>query len=1265
MNRGSRVLLSLFGLTAVSFGLSATPAVAGPSLAVTLERDSAAFPVVHHSDERVDFTVEVKNVAPKTESVSPGDVLTCDPNSSRWLANPTSFAFKWVSSGVQVGTGTTYEVQPSDAGHTLQCLVTGENAGGASVAVTLPLPVSPPPSPQPPAYAGSGQPRPLISGTASAGSEITCTAPTTWTGSPSWTFEWLRDGGPPNGTVTETTATTSKYEVAAADVPGVLQCVAIAKTGSGEAPAGGTVITISPAQSTSPSPSPFPPINDAFVSEPATSLPFIVDPNTTSGPVTLEIELPGGEETFAFKTEQEPATVMWSCEKIPAFGAQHARAVCSREDPLPPQTGYAALKVIIALGADVPDIATAKATAFGGGAAVASDELSFPIAPAIPFGLSKFTARLVDESGLDYRQAGGHPFKGESEVVFNQKRALVPPDPTKSSFIPVAQARQVIADVPRGIVGNALALPELCAGVEVLREEKCPPGSVIGGILIRLSDVEVIPEPIIAIKPEFGTPAQFAFKDPLQNTYTFSPRLRAGDGYAVSLELAPALEADVLESTVTLCDFGGIKSGSQFAGCRKEGEPDANPKPLFTNPTRCGVPLTTRVRLNSWSDPTFIEGPPFANAEITGCDKVPFEPQADLQPTNRQADSPTGLDVEVSMPTEGLEEPGGISQSNLREAKVTFPEGMAINASAGQGLGACAADQIKLGTNEPIACPESSKVGSVEIETPVLEDTLKGSVYIAKQGDVEGSLIGFYLVFDSPKNGILVKLPAKVTPDPKTGQLTVTVAESPEQPFSAVRMHFPGGPRATLLTPPKCGTYQITSELTPWSGGAPVTQASSFEVNQGPNGGPCPTGALDVKLSSGTENPTAGKTSPFVMRLSREDGSQRFSGLNLNTPPGLTAYLKGIPYCPDSVLAGISAEAGTGQAQIDHPSCPAASQVGTVTAGAGAGASPLFVDTGRAYLAGPYKGAPLSLAVVAPAVAGPLDLGTVVVRNALYLDPETAQVTVKSDPIPTILHGVLLDIRDIRIAINRDHFTLNPTSCEPFSVGAEVTGESGASASLSNRFQVGGCDRLSFKPKLGIRLSGGTRRGSHPKLRGVLEAGPGEANIGRAAVTIPRSEFLDQGHIRTICTRVQFAADACPEGSVYGHATATTPLLDYPVQGPVYLRSSSHKLPDLVVDLHGPDWQPIEATVVGRIDSIKGQIRTTFENAPDVPLTKFVLSMRGGKKGLLVNSRNICATTNRATVSLTGHNGAEFGTRPAVKDGKCSTERKSSRKNRK
>jgi hypothetical protein len=996
--------------------------------------------------------------------------------------------------------------------------------------------------------------------------------------------------------------------------------------------------------------------------------------NTIAGPVTLELALPQGQQTFAFKTE--PAS--WTCDKVAASGSEPARVVCSREDLRRPGEEYPALKVITALGADAPDLATARATVSGGGAALVSKDLSFTIEPALPFGIPDegFSAALLDEDeATDYTQAGGHPFIGVSELAVNRKRSLGTNVPVnEGGFLesdPIAQVRQVLVDVPRGVAGNQLALPALCADVELVRENVCPHASAVGRVDVQFTRFSA-GLPLWAIEPEFGTPAQFAFTDGLGGVYTISARLRPEDGYAVSLELAPAPELKFLESKVTLCDFGPKFSGSSVTGCFKKGELGGNPKPLFTNPTRCGVPLQTRVRLNSWTDPTFIEGPSFDNAQIDGCEAVPFDPIADLQPTNHQADSPTGLDVSLTLPTEGLEkgdechEKQGdessplaaecISESDLREAKVTFPQGMAINPTAGQGLGACSKVQIGLGTNDPISCPESSKIGSVEIETPVLEDTLKGDVYIAKQGEVEGSLIGFYLVFDSPKNGILVKLPARVTPDPQTGQLTVTVAESPEQPFSAVRMHFPGGARATLLMPPKCGTYQIVSELIPWSGGAPVIQKSSFEVNQGPGGGPCPDGGLNAVLAAGSSNPLAGQTSPFNVRLTRPDGSDRFTALGLHMPPGLTAYLKGVPYCPEAAIAQARGREGEGQGQteIDSPSCPAASRIGTVVAGAGAGDNPLYVDTGRAYLAGPYRGAPLSIVVIAPAVAGPLDLGNVVVRNALEINPRTAEVDVTSDPIPTIKHGVLLDVRDVRVMVDRDRFTLNPTSCEPMSVAAKVYGQGGGSAGLSRPFRVGGCNGLGFKFKLDNRLFGGTHRGDFPRFKAVYKPRSRDANLEDLVLRFPRSEFIEQGHFRTICTRVQYAAgdgfgSQCPQGSVYGHIEAVTPILDEPLSGPVYLRSSDHNLPDVVFALHGQ----VNAEAAVRIDSVKGGLRASIEDAPDVPLTKVVLNMQGRQKGLFVNSRDICATVNRTRLKAKAHNDRLFESRPALKNSKC------------
>jgi hypothetical protein len=389
--------------------------------------------------------------------------------------------------------------------------------------------------------------------------------------------------------------------------------------------------------------------------------------------------------------------------------------------------------------------------------------------------------------------------------------------------------------------------------------------------------------------------------------------------------------------------------------------------------------------------------------------------------------------------------------------------------------------------------------------------------------------------------------------------------------------------------------------------------------------------------------PLAGAFTPFVLHLKREDGSQRFAAVDTELPPGLAAKLAGVPYCPNAALAAAAGKNGADE--IASPSCPSASQVGSVDVGAGAGSQPLHVS-GKAYLAGPYKGAPLSLAIVTPAVAGPYDLGTVVVRTALNVNPETAQVTAKSDPIPAILQGIPLDIRSVALRMDRPDFTLNPTSCEPMSVAGTALSTLGQAAPLSNRFQVGGCGDLGFKPKLSLHLFGRTRRGGDPKLKAVLTMpGSKQTNIARTTVALPHSEFLDQNHIKTVCTRVQYAAKACPEGSIYGFARAFSPLLDQPLQGPVYLRSSSHQLPDLVASLDGQ----IHIDLDGRIDSVNGGIRTTFEAVPDAPVSKFILTMQGGKKGLLQNSTNICVGQHLVTAKFAAHNGMLKTNHPALK----------------
>ena len=371
----------------------------------------------------------------------------------------------------------------------------------------------------------------------------------------------------------------------------------------------------------------------------------------------------------------------------------------------------------------------------------------------------------------------------------------------------------------------------------------------------------------------------------------------------------------------------------------------------------------------------------------------------------------------------------------------------------------------------------------------------------------------------------------------------------------------------------------------------------------------------------------------------------------MTLPPGLTAKLAGVRYCPAAAIA--AAAANSGAAEAANSSCPDKSLVGSAAVSAGSGANP-YRTTGKAFLSGPYHGAPLSLAVVTPATAGPFDLGTVVVRVALFVDPETARVHAVSDPIPHVFGGALLDIRSIAVKLDRPKFALNPTNCSAFKTSGALRGGGSnpldpaafSSFAVSSPFKVNGCENLGFKPKLFMRIFGGTRRAKSPKLRAVLVARDGDANIGRSSVKLPKPLILEQASLANVCTRVQFAAHDCPKDSVYGFAEATTPLLDGPLKGPVYLRSSSHELPDLVVALNGQ----VDVVLAGRIDSVKGRMRTTFDTVPDVPVDKFVLTIRGGKKrGLLVNSSNLCAKKYKVIARFTGQNGKKANQKPKLR----------------
>jgi hypothetical protein len=879
--------------------------------------------------------------------------------------------------------------------------------------------------------------------------------------------------------------------------------------------------------------------------------------------------------------------------------------------------------------------------------AIALLALSALPASAGAFRVETFAGSLTNPDGTTQLQAGAHP-DFFVKVDFGTRI-----DPSTGWAVPDDNPKDVNVSLPAGFVGNPTVVPT-CTQRQLQGSgfvPQCPQASQIGLATfsnINRGRVGHTTRPLYNLDPPPGVAGQFGFN---------AGRILVFVNASVSADGEYHLRTDTSEISQGLAlvgselTFWGVPASSDHDlerstnGISMPTAPNpssAKPaKPMMINPTVCtGAPMRTVAQADSWQNPgAFVEtafeadlaGNPLI---VTGCDQVPFEATLQAQPTTREAEAPSGLEVAIDVPQNDLAE--GLSSSTLRRAVVSLPEGMTINPAAATGLGSCAPEQIGLGGNAAATCPDSSKIGTVEIESPLLDQPLTGGVYQAAQGrNPFGSLLALYIAVDDPETGTVLKLAGKVEPDASTGRLVVSFDEQPKLPFEHLRMRLFGGSHAPLMTPSACGEYTTTALFSPWSGTAPVPAEDRFQVTAGPHGAPCPTGGFAPSFEAGTVKPVAGENSPFVLRVGRADGSARLGGLEAILPTGLLASLRGIPYCPDASLAGISGAAGAGIGQLAAPSCPAASRVGSLVVSAGAGPSPFDLNTGVAYLAGPYKGAPLSLAFVTPAVAGPFDLGNVVVRAALNVDPVTTQVRAVSDPLPTILHGIPLDLRELRVSLDRDGFTLNPTSCASKAIAGRVSSTGNAVAALDTPFRVSGCRGLGFTPRLSLSLKGGTGRGAHPALTAVLRARPGQANIGRVAVGLPHSEFLAQEHIRTICTRVQWAADACPKGSIYGYAEAVTPLLDQPLRGPVYLRSSDHRLPDLVADLEGQ----INIELDGRIDSHNRGIRTTFAGVPDAPVTKFVLRMQGGRKGLLVNSTDTCRGVRRATVRMDGQNG--------------------------
>ncbi len=794
--------------------------------------------------------------------------------------------------------------------------------------------------------------------------------------------------------------------------------------------------------------------------------------------------------------------------------------------------------------------------------------------------------------------------------------------PAHSNFSP--QTENVIVDLPPGLYGNPNATPRCTTGEFISNE--CPADSQVGLSHLEIKNLGVIQlAAVYNLEPPHPEEeiARFGLFAPAFPIFIDVSVRTAGDyGVTAAIHGAPAAYPVEAAETVFWGDPGSPGHDSERI---PPGPSTLGPTAFMTNPSACQQGHVD-FSVTSYQYPGQVFSASAPLDPITSCEGLPFDPSFEAHPTSRVAGAPTGLKTTLRLPQ--TNDPDAPGTATMREARVTLPEGMTISSSAADGLAACSDEEVHFHQEQDAQCPDASKLGTATIGSPVLPRPLQATLY-QRSPRGKGHQFGLWLVSDDL--GLHVKLPGEIEPDPNTGQLTTVFRDLPQVPVEEISFDIWGGPRAPLKNPDSCGTYSTAFSIAPHSNDPAATGRTEMTIDEG-----CGARGFNPRLEGGATHPVAGAFSPFLLDLTRDDGDQDLARFEVTLPKGELAKLKGVSLCPD-----VAAQAG---------SCPAQSRIGSLVAAAGPGPNPLWLpqpgkDQPAVYLAGPYKDAPYSIVAVVPAQAGPFELGNVVSRSALDLDPETTQVTAKTDPLPQLVEGVPVIYRRLHVSIDRPQFTLNPTNCSEQAITSSVSSTKGAVAHPADRFQVGGCKALRFKPKLALKLRGGTKRGDYPALSATLRARTRDANIGRVSVALPHSEFLAQEHIVTICTRVRFAAHDCPKGSVYGKAKAWTPLLDKPLAGPVYLRSSNHPLPNLVIDLRGQ----IEVVVPGRIDSKKGGIRTTFAAVPDAPISKFVLKMRGGRKGLLTNSQDICAGKHRAIVRMRAQNGRAVHSSPVLK----------------
>ena len=937
-----------------------------------------------------------------------------------------------------------------------------------------------------------------------------------------------------------------------------------------------------------------------------------------------------------------------------------------------------------------------RVTVSGGGAQSVSIARPLNVAEGpTPFGVEDYEFSNEEPGGAAASQAGSHPFQQTTTVVLNQAAAVVSHGfgGAKYAAYPVAPAKDLHFRWPPGLIGNPTVLPR-CSKSQFVSDtipgpsgellNECPAQTAVGVANVTVEEpiilgLQTFSVPIFNLEPSPGEPASFGFYvSAAQTPVLIDPSIRAGSGgegeadYGITVNVDNIVEnAVVLSTQATIWGTPGDPRHDATRGwaCLAESEgqhlnnpcepsSEAHPTSFLTLPTSCsGASLQATGTIDSWVEPT--NALPFSDPSqptLDGCNELRFSPTIQAEPTTDRASAPTGLDFNLYFHDEGLTSAEGLAQSQLKNVSVVLPEGLTINPSAGVGLGGCSEADFARESVSSLpgeGCPNDSKLGTVEIETPLLSQKIKGSIFIAQPYENPShSLVGLYVVAKNAEAGILIRLAGKVTPNPTTGRLTTTFENNPQLAFDHFNFHFREGQQAPLISPPACGTYSTEAQLTPWSEpDSSVTQTSSFMITKGYDGGACPSGGgvggipFHPQIQSGTQNNNAGTFSPFYLHLSRTDGEQEISGFSTNLPSGLTGDLSGIPFCPEANIA--LARTKTGGEEEANPSCPAQSQVGHTLVGTGVGAVLAYVP-GKIYLAGPFHGAPFSLVAVTSAVVGPFDLGTVVLRFGLNIDPYTARVSVSpttSEPIPTIIQGIVTHVRDIRVYIDRPSFTLNPTSCNPLAIGSTLNSNLGASATITSPFQAASCANLKFAPKFAVSTSGKTSRAKGASLAVKLtypNAPQGtQANIHSVKVDLPKQLPSRLTTLQKACTAAQFNTNPanCPAASFIGHAKAITPLIPVPLEGPaIFVSHGGEAFPSLIMVLQG---YGVTIDLVGSTFISKtGITSSTFKTVPDQPVGSFELTLPEGKYSALAANGNLCTSKLAMPTEFLAQNGA-------------------------